>query len=147
MTIHYGKENFMDTEHSSPQRPTSVGIIAIPFFFIALLIVPIVLGQYPEYRTPGAKRTLVFEAAEFHVGPNFGGAKAVSDTQHYSPYNPIRQITAPNPNPDPDKGLLRFISEMDSTNIGLLYVHTHGFPGNPSSRPQKNKLPLERSRK
>jgi hypothetical protein len=71
--------------------------VAIAFTFAMLIIAPVVHSQYPQYRTPGATRTLVFEPAEFHVGPNFGGAKAVSDTQHYVPYREYRQVVAPNP--------------------------------------------------
>ena len=92
-------------------------------------------SQYPHCRTPGARKTLIFEPAEFNKGPNFGGALAVHDTQGYKPITVIRQINIPNPNPDMEKGLIKFIEEMQYTNIGLLYLHTHGFPGSDTTQP------------
>ena len=58
------------------------------------LLTDLVFSQYPHCRTPSAKKTVIFEPAEFHLSVNFGGAKAVSDTQGYKPLT--------NPTPDYD---------------------------------------------
>jgi len=111
------------------------GYLILGFILAALLTTEPGFSQFQTFRTAGATKTLVFEPAEFHLGPNFGGAQAASDTQAYKPMVKLRQRSRPNPNPDPDKGLLRFLAEMDSANIGLLYIHTHGYAGDPSTRP------------
>ena len=92
----------MNTFNSKQQSTLMAFNFVIPFIFCTIVIVPLVFAQNHQYRTPGAKKTLVFEPAEFDVGPNFAGAKAVSDTQHYRPYREYRQVNAPNPTPDND---------------------------------------------
>jgi hypothetical protein len=75
-------------------------------------------------RAPGGDEIFLFEPLQFLWGYN-DRPEQVSEYGYTTV--PIGQETAPNPNPDPNRGLIRFIDLCRSPeDMGILYIYTEG---------------------
>jgi len=92
--------------------------------FGVLILLSASLVHAQTCRTPGGNRAVVFEPAVWHIGDHSPAFRTAAQNQHYvvSSYfqNTLGTV--------PTVTLTAFINEMQTSTIGLFFLHTHANP-------------------
>jgi hypothetical protein len=99
-------------------------IILCSFSFCSLIV-----AQDIPCQTPNHQGLIIFEPIYWLSGEQGTGADLTREWNHYGPPNSYewpKQENAPNPGPDTDCNLEAFLILMELTDIGILYINSHG---------------------
>jgi len=91
---------------------------------VLVFLMPLLLiAQTEVCRTPGGRRVVIFEPCAYHL---LVGSIACDTVARMQGYQVSRHIQQNNPGTNPDVTLQDFIDEMSRSDIGMLYIGSHG---------------------